>query len=55
MPSAVMVLGDTFMRNVYSLFDFGNFAKVGDSNPFIQLLSVCPYIFLFSTISSLVD
>ena len=49
------ILGDTFMRNVYSLFDFGNFAKVGDSDPFIQLLSVCPYIIPFSTISSLVD
>ncbi|KAK7681853.1 hypothetical protein QCA50_015200 [Cerrena zonata] len=34
------ILGDVFMRNVYSLFDFGNWAKVGDSDPFVQVLSV---------------
>ncbi|KAI0072608.1 acid protease [Panus rudis PR-1116 ss-1] len=34
------ILGDSFMRNVYSLFDFGNLARVGDTDPFIQLLSV---------------
>ncbi|CAL1702627.1 unnamed protein product [Somion occarium] len=34
------ILGDAFLRNVYSLFDFGNWAKVGDGFPFMQILSV---------------
>ncbi|TCD62014.1 hypothetical protein EIP91_007609 [Steccherinum ochraceum] len=34
------ILGDSFMRNVYSLFDFGNLTDANDSQPFIQLLSV---------------
>ncbi|KAI0784375.1 aspartic peptidase domain-containing protein [Abortiporus biennis] len=35
-----MILGDSFMRNVYSLFDFGNFTTSSDGNPFMQLLSL---------------
>ncbi|KAI0784374.1 aspartic peptidase domain-containing protein [Abortiporus biennis] len=34
------ILGDSFMRNVYSLFNLGNFTTGGDVNPYIQLLSV---------------
>lgn len=35
-----MLLGDGFLRNVYSLFDFGNWTAVGTTNPFMQILSV---------------
>jgi hypothetical protein len=35
-----IALGDPFLRNVYSLFDFGNYTNVGDTAPFIQLLSL---------------
>ena len=34
------ILGDAFMRNVYALFDFGNWTREGDATPFVQLLSV---------------
>jgi hypothetical protein len=34
-----VVLGDPFLRNVYSLFDFGNYTTVGDNPPFVQFLS----------------
>lgn len=39
----VMILGDTFMRNVYSLFHFGDkfTMRPGDRAPHMQLLSVC--------------
>lgn len=42
MPSTVMVLGDTFMRNVYTLFHFGDklTMRQGDRPAHIQLLSV---------------
>ncbi|OBZ66213.1 Aspartic protease [Grifola frondosa] len=33
------LLGDTFLRNVYSLFDYGNWTTVGDGTPFMQILS----------------
>ncbi|KDQ55528.1 hypothetical protein JAAARDRAFT_338901 [Jaapia argillacea MUCL 33604] len=33
------VLGDSFLRNAYALYDFGIWATPGDSNPFIQLLA----------------
>jgi len=33
------LLGDSFLRNVYSLFDFGSFISNSSSAPFIQLLS----------------
>ncbi|KAL4248862.1 peptidase A1 family protein [Abortiporus biennis] len=35
-----MNLGDSFMRNIYTLFNFGNFTRSSDENPYIQLLSV---------------
>ncbi len=35
-----LLLGDTFLRNVYSLFDFGSFITGNTNTPFIQLLSV---------------
>ncbi|KAI0077994.1 acid protease [Panus rudis PR-1116 ss-1] len=35
-----LLLGDTFLRNVYALYDYGNFTNVNDSIPFVQLLSV---------------
>ncbi|KDQ58028.1 hypothetical protein JAAARDRAFT_193505 [Jaapia argillacea MUCL 33604] len=35
-----IVLGDTFLRNVYALFDFGRWATSGTGDPFVQLLSV---------------
>ena len=35
------ILGDAFMRNVYTLFNYGSWAKVGaDDPPYIQLISV---------------
>ncbi|TCD64731.1 hypothetical protein EIP91_003687 [Steccherinum ochraceum] len=37
---ADFILGDAFMRNVYSLFDFGSLTTVNDSAPFVQLLSI---------------
>lgn len=36
----VALLGDMFLRNVYSLYDFGNWTEAGDAGPFMQLLSV---------------
>ncbi|KDQ59377.1 hypothetical protein JAAARDRAFT_34102 [Jaapia argillacea MUCL 33604] len=35
-----VVLGDTFLRNTYVLFDFGRWATPGTSDPFVQPLSV---------------
>lgn len=36
------LIGDTFLRNVYSLFDYGNITNThADGPPYIQLLSVC--------------
>ena len=38
-----IILGDTFMRNVYTLYNFGNWTRAQDESPYIQLLSVrCP-------------
>ncbi|KDQ57373.1 hypothetical protein JAAARDRAFT_36005 [Jaapia argillacea MUCL 33604] len=34
-----IILGDTFLRNAYALFDFGRWATPGTSDPFVQLLS----------------
>jgi len=34
------LLGDTFLRNVLTVFDFGYLASVGGTAPFVQLLSV---------------
>ena len=34
------ILGDAFMRNVYTSFDFGNWIQGGTHDPFIQILSV---------------
>jgi len=34
------ILGDSFLRNVYSLYDFGSWTSVADSAPFMRLLSV---------------
>ncbi|KDQ58215.1 hypothetical protein JAAARDRAFT_206888 [Jaapia argillacea MUCL 33604] len=35
-----VALGDVFLRNVYAMYDFGNWATPGDTNPFIKLLSI---------------
>lgn len=32
--------GDVVLRNLYTLFDFGNWSRANDSGPFIQLLNV---------------
>ncbi|TDL13669.1 acid protease, partial [Rickenella mellea] len=37
-PTEDFLLGDTFLRNVYSLFDYGSFIS-GTTPPFVQLLS----------------
>ncbi|KAH9947685.1 aspartic peptidase domain-containing protein [Amylocystis lapponica] len=34
------ILGDAFMRNVYTLLDFGSWVFSGKGDPFIQILSV---------------
>lgn len=34
-----MVLGDTFMRNVYTVYNLGNWTRTRDSPPSVQLLS----------------
>lgn len=34
------ILGDAFLRNVYALFDYGNWTTSGDDKAFIQILSV---------------
>ena len=34
------ILGDAFLRNVYSLYDYGSLTNANDSAPFIQVLSV---------------
>ncbi|KAL1951301.1 hypothetical protein VTO73DRAFT_450 [Trametes versicolor] len=39
--SADWLIGDTFLRNVYSLFDYGNITNThADGPPYIQLLSI---------------
>lgn len=38
--AADVILGDTFLRNVYTLYNFGNWTRESDPPPFIQLLSV---------------
>ncbi|KAJ3554113.1 hypothetical protein NM688_g3271 [Phlebia brevispora] len=34
------ILGDAFLRNVYSLYDYGNWATVGTTDPYMQILSI---------------
>ncbi|KAI0072626.1 acid protease [Panus rudis PR-1116 ss-1] len=34
------LLGDVFQRNIYALYDFGSWATVGDTPPFMQFLSL---------------
>ncbi|KAI0948213.1 hypothetical protein AcW1_009788 [Taiwanofungus camphoratus] len=38
--TGTFLLGDTFLRNVYSLYNFNHWQKSGDEPPFVQLLSV---------------
>ena len=38
--SADAILGDTFLRNTYALYYFGNWTRQDDGPPHIQLLSV---------------
>ncbi|KAK7692159.1 hypothetical protein QCA50_003778 [Cerrena zonata] len=33
-------LGDVVMRNTYTLFDYGNWSRPGDTQPFVQLLNL---------------
>ena len=35
-----MILGAPFLRNVYSLFNFGTLTRANDNAPFMQFLSV---------------
>lgn len=35
-----VILGDTFLRNTYALYNFGNWTRPGDSGPYIQVLGV---------------
>lgn len=35
-----MILGDTFLRNAYTLFNFGNWTTPGSPGPYLQLLPV---------------
>ena len=37
---ADFILGDAFLRNVYSLFAFGNWTNSSAPTPYVQLLSV---------------
>ena len=37
-----VILGDAFLRNVYTLFNYGNWTTPGTSLPYVQLLSVSP-------------
>lgn len=34
------ILGDAFLKNVYSVYDFGNWTEVGTGEPYMQILSV---------------
>ncbi|KAI0078010.1 acid protease [Panus rudis PR-1116 ss-1] len=34
------ILGDTFLRNVYTLYDFGRWATVGKNDPYMQVLKL---------------
>jgi hypothetical protein len=34
------ILGDSFLRNVFSVYDFGYWTTVGETAPFVKLLSV---------------
>jgi hypothetical protein len=45
-PILDFILGDSFLRNVYSLYDFGSWTSVVDSAPFMKLLSVRSHPFL---------
>jgi hypothetical protein len=38
--AADFLLGDAFLRNVFSLYDLGNWTTVGTTAPFVKLLSV---------------
>ncbi|KAI0782057.1 aspartic peptidase domain-containing protein [Abortiporus biennis] len=38
-PNVDAILGDIFMRNVYTLYNFGNFTTPGNAQPYMQLLS----------------
>ena len=37
---ADFILGDSFLRNVYALFNYGNWTTPGTELPYVQLLSV---------------
>ncbi|KAH9897762.1 aspartic peptidase domain-containing protein [Cubamyces lactineus] len=34
------LIGDSFMRNIYSLYDYGNQTSKADGNPYMQILSI---------------
>lgn len=36
------ILGDTFLRNVYMQFNYGNWSRNGTGTPFVRLLNVRP-------------
>jgi hypothetical protein len=35
-----LLIGDSFLRNVYSLFDFGSFTGNGTTTPFVQMVGL---------------
>jgi hypothetical protein len=35
-----MILGDTFLRNAYAVYNFGNWTRPEEGPPYIQLVSV---------------
>jgi hypothetical protein len=49
-PILDFTLGDSFLRNVYSLYDFGSWTSVADSAPFMRLLSVRSHPFSSSSV-----
>ena len=42
-------LGDTFLRNVYAVFNYGHWTQPGTGQPYVQLLSVGHLIGLTSS------
>ena len=35
-----LILGDTFLRNAYTLFNFGTWARADAVSPYMQVISV---------------
>lgn len=37
------ILGDAFLRNAYTLFNYGNWTTTNSEAPYVQILPVSPY------------